>query len=452
MRKLRLPPFGAYLIVVAGWFFGFGLQTTLFPGVITFTLQESPERLSLAQAALTGPMALLLPFAGVLAERKDRRGILFYFYIFAGIAAITLAMLLIYGQLSFWLLVSFALMIGVAGGFVMPARDSAINPIVRISRRTKHGGIGLQRAVVMASAVQFGAQIAGMGVGYFAAVSGPGVLFLAQGVALFFGGLAAALMPRLVSRRKRSTAHPIADLMDGIRAVTRSNVLGPMTAIMVAIGFFIVGGAFFVLIPILIRDGYGGGFPELASLSIVFWVGALVANVALVKFGHIDRPGRALILAQSVTVLAVGAFAIPLPLMGIYGLVLIWGLGAGVAISLSRAVVQEQAPPDKLARVMSVYQLGLFGGMPAGILLMGQIVGAIGPRLAALIPMIGLGIVLIAISIWTPILSLRHVETKSLPTPGPTPNPTPDTAMDEMDPQGEDEAETEDEETDNAQT
>ena len=56
-RKLRMPPFGAYLVLVAGWFFGFGLQTTLFPGVITFTLMESPERLSFAQAALTAPMA-----------------------------------------------------------------------------------------------------------------------------------------------------------------------------------------------------------------------------------------------------------------------------------------------------------------------------------------------------------------------------------------------------------
>ncbi len=405
-----MPPFGAYLVLVAGWFFGFGLQTTLFPGVITFTLMESAERLSFAQAALTAPMALLLPAAGVLAERKDRRGIMFYFYLFAGFCTIALASLLMTDVLSYEILVIFAGLVGIAGGFVMPARDSAINAVVRISGKTRHGGIELQRAVVMASAVQFGAQIAGMAAGYFAAISGPGPLFMMMGVGLVIGGLSAAFLPRLGSKRTKSRAHPIQDLRDGLRAVLHSPVLMPMTAIMVAIGIFIVGGAFLVLIPILIRDAYGGDYPELSSLMVTFWVGAFVANVLLVKFGHIEKPGRALILAQGVTVLAVGAFAIPLPFWTLFGLVFAWGLGAGIAISLSRSVVQEQAPPDKLARVMSVYQLGLFGGMPAGILMMGPIVGSIGARWAALIPMAGLGIVLIVISLVTPILSVKRAQ------------------------------------------
>lgn len=416
-RNLRMPPFGGYLVLVAGWFFGFGLQTTLFPGVITFTLMESPERLSFAQAALTAPMALLLPAAGVLAERHDRRGIIFYFYLFAGICTLVLAALMLSDTLSYMMLVIFAALVGVAGGFVMPARDSAINPIVRISGRTRHGGIELQRAVVMASAVQFGAQIAGMAAGYFAAITGPGPLFMMMGVGLVIGGLSAAFLPRLGSKRHVSTAHPLEDLRDGLNAVLHSPVLMPMTAIMVAVGTFIVGGAFLVLIPILLRDSYGASYPELSSLMVTFWLGAFVANVLLVRLGQIEKPGRALIIAQGVTVLAVGAFALPIPFWSLYALVFCWGLGAGVAISLSRSVVQEQAPPDKLARVMSVYQLGLFGGMPAGILMMGPIVGEFGARNAAIIPMAGLGIVLVLIAVCTPILSVRRAQRLSKPDP-----------------------------------
>jgi hypothetical protein len=44
---VRIAPFTAYLVAVSGWFFSFGLQTTTFPGVINYTLNESPERLGL---------------------------------------------------------------------------------------------------------------------------------------------------------------------------------------------------------------------------------------------------------------------------------------------------------------------------------------------------------------------------------------------------------------------
>jgi hypothetical protein len=61
-----------------------------------------------------------------------------------------------------------------------------------------------------------------------------------------------------------------------------------------------------------------------------------------------------------------------------------------------------------MARIMSVYQLGLFGGMPAGAALMGFVVAALGPRESVLIPMVGLAIVLALIAIFTPILSVRR--------------------------------------------
>ena len=95
-----------------------------------------------------------------------------------------------------------------------------------------------------------------------------------------------------------------------------------------------------------------------------------------------------------------------------------WGLGGGVAISLSRAVVQENAPPRMIARVMSVYQLGLFGGMPAGAILMGFMIGALGPQWSALVPMIGLGLVLVVISLTTPIFSVRRGQVHPAALPG----------------------------------
>ena len=46
--------------------------------------------------------------------------------------------------------------------------------------------------------------------------------------------------------------------------------------------------------------------------------------------------------------------------------------------------------------------------MPAGAVIMGFVVGATGPHIAALIPMGGLALVLLVISLTTPILSVRR--------------------------------------------
>ena len=408
-RMWRMAPFTAYLLAVTGWFFSFGLQTTLFPGVLSYTLNESPDRLGMAQAALTAPMLLILPLAGVVAERLDRRAVMAGFHLLAAAGAGGLALLLFNDQLSYSILIAYALVVGAAGAFVMPARDSAVNPVTKVAQRMGKPGFTLQRAVVIASLVQFAAQIAGMGAGYLAGRFGPGPLFAVQAAGLIIGGAAALVMPRLHARR-RIHIPVLRSLREGVTTVLSSSVLLPMTLIMLAVGFFVVGGGFFVIVPVLVRDGYDGGYGLLAGLMISFWLGAFVANVLLARHGAVERPGQALMAAQMVTVISMGALALPLPLLALVVLVFLWGLGGGVAISLSRAVVQEQAPPAQLARVMSVYQLGLFGGMPAGAFFMGHVVDALGPRTASLIPMAGLLIVLSAIALMTPILKVRRVD------------------------------------------
>lgn len=408
-RNIRVAPFAAYLVAVFGWFFSFGLQTTIFPGVINYTLNETPERLGLAQAALTAPMLFLLPLAGVLAERLDRRKVMSGFHTLAALGAALLAWLLLNNLLHYSILVTYALVAGVASAFVLPARDSAVNAVTRVAQRMGRANFTLQKAVILTSLVQFAAQVFGMGAGFLAGLFGPGPLFAAQAVALIVGALAALLMPQ-IHKRHRSSDTVWQSLKGGISAVVKSSVLAPMTLVMLAVGCLIVGGGFFVIVPVLVRDEYMGGYGLLSSLLVAFWVGAFFANVILARVGSVERPGVVLMAAQVVTVVSMGLLALPIPLFWLYVLVFGWGLGGGVAITLSRAVVQENAPRDKVARVMSVYQLGLFGGMPLGAYVMGHIVAELGPRMAALIPMAGLAVVLVLIALLTPILQVKRVD------------------------------------------
>jgi len=64
---------------------------------------------------------------------------------------------------------------------------------------------------------------------------------------------------------------------------------------------------------------------------------------------------------------------------------------------MTRAIVQEASPESHRARLMSVYSLGMMGGMPLGSLLLGWVTGEFGVRNAVLVPVFGMSIVIAAL-------------------------------------------------------
>ena len=98
-----------------------------------------------------------------------------------------------------------------------------------------------------------------------------------------------------------------------------------------------------------------------------------------------------------------------------YALVLVWGLGAGVTISMSRTIVQEHAPTAHRARVMSIYQLGFTGGMSIGALAVGYVVAAVGARNAALVPAAAMALVLFYVLSTTKLWSITALNTDAAP-------------------------------------
>jgi hypothetical protein len=94
----------------------------------------------------------------------------------------------------------------------------------------------------------------------------------------------------------------------------------------------------------------------------------------------------------------------------------IWGLAAGVAISMSRTIVQGAANQQYLGRVLAVYSMGFMGGAPIGSAIVGFAASELGPTTAALIPATGLALAAIALAMLTPLW--RHVSAPREPLSG----------------------------------
>jgi MFS family permease len=48
------------------------------------------------------------------------------------------------------------------------------------------------------------------------------------------------------------------------------------------------------------------------------------------------------------------------------GLIFLWGMGGGIAMSMARTIMQEEAPPNQRSRVMSFYSFAFMGSGPIG--------------------------------------------------------------------------------------
>lgn len=388
----RPRPFAAYLATQWTWFFAFGLQTALFPYVVRKMLGASETAVGLAQTALTAPVLFLIAFGGVVAERSDRRALMTLLHVAALVPPTALAFLILTGGLAYWAIIAYGLGMGVIGAIMMPTRDAALNAAASASP----AAFPVQRAVVLASLAQFLGQLGGMVAASAAELVGPAPLIFCQAGAIALGLAAALRMPPLPPPPGARPARVLSQLGEGFAIVWSDPAARALTLAMAAIGVFVIGGGFLVLLPLLVLDGYRGGPSELGLTLAIFWLGAAASTVALARIGHVGRPGLAFVGALGVGSATLAWIATGIPLWGLLALVFVWGAASGVGIAMSRAIIQEVAPPQALGRVLSIYQLGFMGGAPLGALLHGALADAVGPRLAALSPMLGV----LATALW----------------------------------------------------
>jgi MFS family permease len=398
-----------YYALVALYFFAFGLQFVIFPSLVTFQLQAEPRAVGLAQMSLSAPMFALLLVGGVMAGQVRTGPALCVLQILFALPPLALAVLTGNNLLQYNHILLYGVTMGALAAFMLPVRDSALNGVV--AREAARGGaVKLERAAATTTAVQLGAQIAGMLIGARAG-SDPAPFLTAQALAVLAAAALALLLkaprPDSAGRTLAQAAH---DIRDGLTYAFRDPVMGPLLASAAYIGVFVIG-SFQVLFPLIIRDAYGGDpvslQKTLGAMFATFFVTSFVSAVIVSRFPP-RRSGRAMLIAHMIGAVVLGSFAFDKPLWGFSLAVGIWGLGSGVAMSMSRTITQSAAAPQHLGRVLAVYAMGFMGGAPLGSFVIGFLAEAYGPRAAALAPAIGLMAAAVALAVFSPIWRMER--------------------------------------------
>jgi len=241
---------------------------------------------------------------------------------------------------------------------------------------------GIQRAVVRASMMQFGVQLAGLAIASLAERLGPVPILLAQSLVLASGVRFFALIADRPPIRERDT-HRLRDIgrsiAEGYRTIAASPSMRMTVLQSCAMGMCFMG-SYIVTLPLLVREYYAGSAIDLAMMNAANSLGLVTTILFLIRFGDIARRGRALLLAQGIGAVMLGAIGIGVNFAALCALIFVWGMGGGIAMSMARTIMQEEAPANQRSRVMSFYSFAFMGSGPIGAFLNGYLAQWIGPR------------------------------------------------------------------------
>jgi MFS family permease len=345
------------------------------------------------------PMTIMALFAGVVADRYDRRKVIIVTSWIALLASVVLA---IAGSLetpAIWLVYSMVVVTAIASSFEMPARQAltaALVPREILSQAMSANIISWQMATVLGPSLG-GILIAAFGViplFWFDAVSYLAVVFTAL-----------MMTPVIVASTGRPPVR-LADAFDGLKFVFRHRLMASTMLLDFFATFF---GACTALMPIFANDILHVGAQGYGFMRAAPSVGALLAAIFLTS-RKIRSQGKVLLVS-------VGIFGLSIAIFGIsswYPLTIVVLAMSGATDTISmiiRGTLRQLLTPDELrGRMTAVNMIFVAGGPQLGEFVVGLTASAIGVPLAVLIG----GIICMGVVAGT---AIRVPELRNLDTP-----------------------------------
>jgi predicted MFS family arabinose efflux permease len=389
----RLPRFRAYLGASSATMLAFSMQQLLLTWLLIGVLHTSPERVGVAQAIIGIPGLFLMLWGGASADRVDPRGLLIRIYAFSVFPPLLLLALERFGQLGFWTVTFWALLVSVANSFQTPAQAAILN---------RSADSRVQEAVTAATAVGFVMQVVGLALAGQLEHVGLDTVLLAQAASLAVGCLAIRRVPPAPVAAAGPHAPAVQSVVEGLRVI-RGNPLLFHVLMLNFVSMLFNAGTFFLVFPFLMTKVYGGDAAFLAYMLVVFYGGAVLVNFALLRYMPLRNPGK-LFLSMQVTrafLFVVYLLEPALPLLVL--VTFLWGVNMGITTTTSRGILQEAAAEAYRGRILAVYNVGALGAQPLGALVLGVVVAHAG-ILNALIPALVVSVGLWLYGVWaTPI-------------------------------------------------
>ena len=401
-RNFRLFLTGQFVSAIGTW-----MTFTATSWLVLKLSDGSGAALGVNSALAFGPVLILGPWGGVLADRFDKRRILTATQSSAAVISLVLATLVFTGVVALWMVFALSLASGIVLSLDNPARQSFYVEMV--------GEEKLTNAVSLNSAAFTGARIVGPAVaGILIATVGMAICFLLDGIS--YAAVVAALLamrPGEMHAQER-TSRQRGHLIAGIRYVWSTDELRRPLLVMAVVFTFVFQWQ--VLVPLLAERTFGAGAGEFGVLSAAAGIGSFIgAVIAANRSASPSMRRLGVSLAGVGVAMALVAFA---PTLGAaIALMVPVGFCAMTFMINGNTMLQLGSKPQARGRVMALYGAVFLGSTPIGAPLVGVLAGHLGARVAFL----GCGVLAVAVAaavLWSRAGALRP-SARRVPQPVP---------------------------------
>jgi MFS family permease len=367
-RNFRLFFTGQGISLVGTWMQNVG------EGWLILTLTNSPFYVGLTSALSSLGVLLFSLYAGVIADRTDKRRVIIFMQIAFMLEAFTVAILVWLHIVAVWQVLLLATLLGIASAFDIPMRQSFIVEMV--------GKDDLMNAIALNSSLFNAARVVGPAIaGFLIGAVGIAWCYFLNGlsfIAVIVGLLMMRLPPMTLPPRTTSVWMGFREVLVYLRSDRRLRVLMILTAILSVFGF-----PYISMMPVFTRNVLHRGATGYGALTSSVGIGAVIGalGVALAS-SRIRARGRLMLVGGTAFGILLILFSASRSLALSMVLLALAGCAMIVNNSLTNTLIQISAPDHLRGRVMGFYSFVFVGMAPFGAFLFGLVAEHVGAPLA----------------------------------------------------------------------
>jgi MFS family permease len=352
---------GAFLSNTGTW------MQAVAQGWLVLELSNSAFWLGVDGFMSTAPGLVFTLVGGVFADLIDRRKLLIYSQIVAGLTALVLGTLVVSGGVQVWMILILSFVTGSCMSIAGPAYMALVFDLV--------GHEDLPNAVALNSTqFQLARALGPVAAGFGFKVFGLAGAFFANGVS--FAAVVIALT-RVRYDEKLNPHRPapegkgkfLTNLVDGFRYVAQRPRVSTLLLISAVASLF--GAPYIAMTPIFARDVLHMQETGLALLMGTAGAGSLFGALFLAYLGDFRRKGWFVLGGCLGFALCLIGFSLSTNV--ILSVVFLFALGFAIicSVAVTHTLLQQLITDEMRGRVMSMFMLSFIGAMPIGNLIAG---------------------------------------------------------------------------------